>query len=67
MTSTALNVSLGDGNDKLTVTNAVYTGTFAGGNGTDTLVTGAGLTNLSGATVTGFETLTCRSSDLIWQ
>ena len=37
LTSTALNVSLGDGNDKLTVTNAVYTGTFAGGNGTDTL------------------------------
>lgn len=59
LTAAALSVSLGDGNDSLTLTNGIaYTGTFAGGNGTDTLVTGAGLTNLSGATVTGFETLT---------
>lgn len=53
---TALTISLGDAIDTLTLAGSTYTGSFNGGNGVDvlTLVTGS---NISGATITSFETL----------
>lgn len=52
-----VNIALGDGVDALTLGAVSYTGALNGGNGVDTLtlVTGS---NIAGATVTGFETLT---------
>ncbi len=49
--------NLGDGNDTLTLGAQTYTGNLNGGNGTDILSVITG-TNISGATVSSFETLT---------
>jgi len=59
----AVTVALGAGNDKLTLNDATFsfgaTSTFAGGEGTDTLViaNAAALTATTGKQFTGFETL----------
>jgi len=55
-----LSVSLGAGNDALRIANIAATHTLAGGAGTDTLVTSAAITTVTGANISEFEAVEIR-------
>ncbi len=53
-----LSVSMGAGNDQVRIANISATHTIAGGDGTDTLNTTAAITTITGANISGFESVT---------
>jgi Ca2+-binding RTX toxin-like protein len=52
-----MSVSTGAGNDRVNISAIAATHTIAGGDGTDTLFTSASITTVTGANISGFETV----------